>query len=187
MPLSPLTEDEYESTVASLRGARLVEVTYYPLSCGAEGTEVEDWDFGGWHLPTMGVELRTEDGTRYSAVWGQSFDYYGLEIFRAPISSELGLIAEPGGPAEVSVTGHPCWAALTGVPLVGAEILWSEGDYGLRMPVALELRVPSATAWLGAGRPAQWPLDGRFLLGTDDVMVVFTQELADAIGLRPKK
>lgn len=183
MPPSSLAEDEYESTVASLRGTRLTEVTYYPLSCGDEGTEVEDWDFGGWHLPTMGVELRAENGTRYSAVWGQSFDYYGLEIFQASMSSQLGLIGEPGGSPEVGVTGHPCWAGLIGVPLLGADIVWSEGDYGLRLPVAVELRAPSATAWLVAGRPAQWPPDGRFYLGTDDVMVVFTRELAGMIGL----
>lgn len=178
-----LAEDEYESTVASLRGMRLIEVTYYPLRCGDEGTEVEDWDFGGWHLPTMGVELRAGNGARFSAVWGRSFDYYGLEIFQGPMSSQLGLIGEPGGSPEVAVTEHPCWARLIGVPLVGTDIVWSEGDHGLRMPVAVELRAPCATAWLVAGRPAQWPPDGRFHLGTDDVMVVFTQDLAGVIGL----
>lgn len=187
MPPPSLTEHEYEGTVASLRGRRLVEVTYYPLSRGAEGTEVEDWDFGGWHQPTMGVELRAENDTRYSAGWDQSFDYYGLEILRAPMSSEPGSIGEPGGSPEVDVTGHPRWAGLTGVPLVGADIVWSEGDFGRRMPVAVELRAPRATAWLVAARPAQWPPDGRFHLGTDDVMVVFTRELADVIGLRRGK
>jgi hypothetical protein len=55
------------------------------------------------------------------------------------------------------------------------------------MPLAVELRAPDARAWLVAGRPAQWPLDGRFHLGTDDVMVVFTQEFADVIGLRRRR
>lgn len=183
MPPPSPPEVEYESTVASLSGMCLIGVTCYPLSCGNEGTEVEDWDFGGWHLPTMGVELRAESGTRYSAVWGQSFDYYGPEIVQAPMSSQLGLTGEPGGPPEVGVTGHPCWTGLIGVPLVGADIVWSEGDYGLRMPVAVEFRAPSTTVWLVAGRPAQWPPDGRFHLGTDDVMVVFTRELASAVGL----
>lgn len=183
MPPSSLTADEYENIVSSLRGARLAEVTYYPLSCGDEGTEVEDWDFGGWHLPTMGVELRAEDGMRYSAVWGRSFDHYGLEIFQSPMSGQLGLIGEPGGSPKVRVTGHPSWAGLIGVPLLGADIVWSEGDYGLRMPLAVRVRAPCATAWLVAGRPAQWPPDGRFHLGTDDVMVVFAQELAEVVGL----
>lgn len=37
--------------------------------------------------------------------------------------------------------------------------------------------------WLVAGRPAQWPPDGRFHLGTDDVMVAFARELASAVSL----
>ncbi|MFI6938518.1 hypothetical protein ACIBI4_04540 [Streptomyces sp. NPDC050418] len=178
-----LTETEYERTVESLRGTRLAGVTYYPLSCGDDGTEVEEWDFGVWHLPTMGVGLLAEDGTHYAAVWGSSFDYYGLELFRAPMSSHLTMIGEPGGSPAVVVTGHPSWAEFIGVPLTGAEIVWSEGDYGRRLPVAVELRSPTATAWLVAGCPTQWPPDGQFWLGTDDVMTVFTRELADAIHL----
>ncbi|MDX5568304.1 hypothetical protein PYK79_40285 [Streptomyces sp. ID05-04B] len=178
-----LTVDEYERTVESLRGTRLVGVTYYPLSCGDDGTEVEEWDFGVWHQPTMGVGLIAENGTRYSAVWGNSFDYYGLEIFQEPMSSQLTMIGQPGGTPAVAVTDHPSWSGLIGVPLVGADILWSEGDYGLRLPVAVELRAPAATAWLVAGRPAQWPPDGRFYLGTDDVMTVFTHEFAGTVGL----
>ncbi len=183
MPPPKLTEDEYRRTVDSLVGTCLVEVTYFPLRCGDEGTEVEDWDFGAWHLPTMGVELLAENGTRYSAVWDQSFDYYGLEIFREPMSGKLTMVGRPGGSPEVTVTGHPAWAGLVGVPLVGADILWSDGGYGRRMPIAVELRAPAATAWLVAGCPAQWPPEGRFHLGTDDVMAVFTREFAGVIGL----
>ncbi|MEV0095135.1 hypothetical protein [Streptomyces sp. NPDC050738] len=178
-----LTEDEYERTIESLRGTRLVRVAYYPLSCGDDGTEIEDWDFGAWHLPTMGVGLLAESGTHYSAVWGSSFDHYGLELFREPMSSQLTMIGEPGGSPEVVVTDHPSWSGFIGVPLVGAKILWSEGDYGHRLPVAIELRAPTATAWLVAGRSAQWPPTGHFWLGTDDVMAVFTREFADAVNL----
>ncbi|MET9879170.1 hypothetical protein ABZZ36_31770 [Actinacidiphila glaucinigra] len=181
-----LTEDEYERSVESLRGARLVEVTYYPLSCGDDDADIEEWDFGVWHQPTMGVGLLAEDGTQYSAVWGHSFDHYGLEVFRGPMSDHLNMIGQPGGTAAVVVTDHPRWSGLIGVPLVGADILWSEGDSGVRLPVAVELRAPAATAWLVAGRPAQWPPDGRFWLGTDDVMTVFTHEAAVAVGLSPE-
>jgi hypothetical protein len=58
-------------------------VVYYLLTGGDDGLEVEEWDFGPWHQPTMGVELLTDDGTRSSAVWGDSFDHYGLEVFPA--------------------------------------------------------------------------------------------------------
>ncbi|GAB3939954.1 hypothetical protein GCM10029976_057000 [Kribbella albertanoniae] len=178
-----LTEDAFRSTVESLSGVRLAAVRYYPLNISDDGIEVDEWDFGGWHEPTMGVGLLAENGVQYSAVWGWSFDYHGLEVYREPMSSQLSLIGQPGGAAEVDVTEHPSWSALVGVPLLGADILWSEGDYGHRLPIAVELRAPAATAWLVAGRAAQWPADGRFYLGTDDVMAVFSQEFADAVGL----
>lgn len=178
-----LNEDEYERTVESLRGTRLAGVTYYPLSCGDKGAEVEGWDFGAWHQPTMGVGLLAESGVHYSAVWGSSFDHHGLEIFREPMSSHLTMIGQPGGPSAVAVTEHHAWSGLIGAPLVGAEIIWSEGDSGTRLPVAVELRAPAATAWIVAGRPTHWPPDGHFFLGTDDVMTVFTPSLALAVGL----
>ncbi|MFF3617177.1 hypothetical protein [Streptomyces sp. NPDC002580] len=181
-----LTGDEYERSVESLRGARLVEVTYYPLSCGDDDTEVAEWDFGVWHQPTMGIGLLAEDGTHYSAVWGHSFDHYGLEVFRGPMSSHLTVIGQPGGTPAVVVTDHPRWSGLIGVPLAGADILWSEGDSEVRLPVAVEPRAPAARVWLVAGRPVQWPPDGRFWLGSDDVMTVFTHEAAVAVGLSPE-
>ena len=183
MPSTRDTEDEFTRLIEGLRGTRVVGITYYPLTCGEDGTEIEEWDFGEWHQPTMGVELLAEDGTRYSAVWGHTFGYHGLEIFKAPMSSQLALIGQPGGSADVDVTGHPLWSGFIEVPLVGADILWGEGAYENRLPVAVGLTVPDATVWLVAGSPMQWPPDGRFRLGTNDVMVVFSRTLAAAIGL----
>ncbi|MEU8197627.1 hypothetical protein AB0C10_27965 [Microbispora amethystogenes] len=93
---SALTAVEYESTVALLRGRRIQRVIYYLLMGGEDGCEVEDWDFGPWHQPTMGVELFTDDGARFSAVWGSSFEHYGLELFRLPMTAHLVGIGEPG-------------------------------------------------------------------------------------------
>ncbi|MGW5640565.1 hypothetical protein, partial [Streptomyces sp. NPDC003832] len=92
-----LTEGEYERSVGSLRGTRPIEVTYYPLSCGDGDADIEEWDFGVWNQPTMSVGLLAEDGTRYSAVWGQRFDHYGLEVFRGPMSDHLNMIGQPRG------------------------------------------------------------------------------------------
>jgi len=183
MPSPNLTAAEYEATVEGLRGTRLAEVRYYPLGgYGDDGTEAEEWDFGAWHQPTMGLELLAENGTRYSAVWGSNFDYYGLEVFPEPMPSQLTMIGQWGGAQEVVVTGHPC-SGLIGVPLVGADILWSEGADRPRLPLAVRLRAPAATAWIVAGAPAQYPPEGKFYLGTDDVMAVFTHELAEKIAL----
>ena len=77
-----LTADDYRVTVARLAGQTVVGVAYFPLTGGEEGLTVDDWDAGNWHEPTTGVELETAAGEVYSAAWGYSFDYYGLELFR---------------------------------------------------------------------------------------------------------
>lgn len=116
-------------------------------------------------------------------MWGSNFDDFGLEIFREPMSDHLTMIGQPGGSPEVVVTGHPCWSGFIGLPLVSADILWSEGDCGARLPVAVRLRAPAATVWLVVGAPAQHPPSGRFHLGTDDVMAAFTPDFAEKLGL----
>ena len=178
-----ITLAEYQCTVESLRGACLVGVKYYPLSCGDDGTDIREWDFGDWHQPTMGVELLTREGGRYFATWDQSFDYWGLEIIQMPESDALGPAGQRSCPTEVDVTGHLSWAGLLGVPLTTVDIVWSEGGYGRPVPIAVRLSTATATVWLVAGAAAQWPPDGQFHLGTDDVMVVFSRDLATTIAL----
>ncbi|MBO4272325.1 hypothetical protein [Microbispora triticiradicis] len=119
---SALTAVKYESTVARLRGRRIQRVIYYPLMGGEDACEVEDWDFGPWHQPTMGVELFTDDGARFSAVWGSSFEHYGLELFLVPMIAHLVGIGEPGGSAQVDVTDHLRWSSLIGRKLTHADI-----------------------------------------------------------------
>jgi hypothetical protein len=167
-----------------LRGACVTAVVYYPLTGGDDGTVVEEWDFGPWHQPTMGVELITDDGSHFSAVWGSSFDHYGLEVFPEPMTHFLTRIGEPAGSAAVTVTDHPRWARLVGATLVSADIAWSEdlGDTD-RLPVAIRLRSSEATVWIAVGRPAVWPPTGDYYLCTDDVMVVFTHECATEVGI----
>ncbi|MGC5562046.1 hypothetical protein ACPYPG_04275 [Streptomyces sp. FR-108] len=130
----------------------------------------------------MGVGLLAENGVHYSAVWGSSFGHHGLEIYRAPMPGQLTMIGQPGGTPAVTVTRHHAWAGLIGVPLLGAEILWSEGDHELRLPVAVQLRAPAAAVWIVAGRPRHDPPEEGFDLGTDDVMTVFTHEFAAAVA-----
>ncbi len=181
---SALTAAEYESTVALLRGRCIQRVIYYPLMSGEDGCEVEDWDFGPWHQPTMGVELLTGDGARFSAVWGSSFEHYGLELFLQPITAHLVRIGEPGGSAEVDVTDHFRWSSLIDRKLTRADIVWSEDrEGGIRLPVAIRLCSKERTVWIAAGRPVDWPPGDVYHLGTDDVMVVFTPEFAAKAGI----
>lgn len=181
---SLLTAVEYERTAAKLRGRRIRRVVYYPLTSGEDGCTVEDWDFGPWHQPTMGLELFTDDGASFSAVWGSSFDHYGLEVFPEPMTAHLVGIGDPGGPAVVEVTAHPSWSRLVGRKLTRVNIVWCEDPTGsIRVPHAVRLCSRERAVWIAAGRPADWPPGEAYHLGTDDVMVVFTAECAAKVGL----
>lgn len=102
-----LTSDSYGRLVAGLRGRTIVAVDYFVLMVGDEGTDPDEWDYGAWHEPTMGVELTMDDGGTYSAVWGSTFDYYGVELYSAPMRDSLSRVGEPGGSARVAVAEHP--------------------------------------------------------------------------------
>ncbi|GAA2292590.1 hypothetical protein GCM10010149_45340 [Nonomuraea roseoviolacea subsp. roseoviolacea] len=181
---SLLTAVEYERTAAMLRGRRIHRVVYYPLMRGDDGRDVEEWDFGTWHQPTMGVELFTDDGACFSAVWGSSFDHYGLEVFPEPMTAHLRMIGEPGGSAEVDVTDHPRWSSLVGTDLTCVDIAWCQAPEGsLRVPDAIMLRSREKAVWIAAGSPAEWPPTGVYHLGTADVMVLFTAELVAKVGI----
>ncbi len=166
-----------------LQRRRIRRVTYYPLMVGEDGCDVEEWDFGAWHQPTMGVELFTDDGARFSAVWGSSFDHYGLEVFPQPMTAHLRMIGEPGGLAAVDVTDHPRWSSLVGRKLTGVDIAWREELESLWTPNAIRLSSRETTVWIAAGRPAEWPPAEVYYLGTDDVMVIFTAEFAAKVGI----
>lgn len=181
---SLLTAVEYERTAAMLRGRRIHRVVYYPLMGGEDGCDVEEWDFGTWHQPTMGVELSTDDGACFSAVWGSSFDHFGLEVFPEPMTAHLRMIGEPGGSAAVDVTDHPHWSSLVGRKLTCVDIAWSQDpESDLRTPSAIRLCSREKAVWIAVGSPAEWLPTEVYHLGTDDVMVVFNAELAAKVGI----
>lgn len=178
-----LTADEYQRTVAGLVGQTITAIAYFPLMGGEDGLTVDEWDAGAWYEPTMGVELTTATGEVYSAVWGHSFDYYGLEVFPTPMTAHLRDPGTPGGSARIDVTDHAQWAGLVGQPVASSDIIWSTEPEAPPTPAAVHLRTTACQVWIAAGRPAAWPPNGKFDLHTDDVLVVFDEVLADQIGL----
>ncbi len=183
--LSP-TPDSYERLVAGLRGRTVVSVDYFVLMSGDEGTEPDEWDYGAWHEPTMGVELITDDGDTHSAVWGSTFDHYGLELYPAPMRDFLSYIDKPGGSARVTVAEHPRWAGIVTAPIESCRIQWCGHGHGARVPVpeAIHLRTATGQVWIAAGRSAAYEPDGSFHLGTDDVLVIFDVGVAERTGLK---
>jgi hypothetical protein len=183
-----LTSDSYGRLVAGLRGRTIVAVDYFVLMVGDEGTDPDEWDYGAWHEPTMGVELTMDDGGTYSAVWGSTFDHYGLELYSAPMHHFLSRIAEPGGSARVAVTEHLLWDRVVSAPIESCRIQWCGEKQGAPTPVpeAIHVRTATGQAWIAAGRSATYEPDrqGRFYLGTDDVLVIFDTDVAERAGLR---
>lgn len=181
----PLTADSYERLVADLRGRTILVVGYFVLMVGEEGTDPDEWDYGAWHEPTMGIELAMDDGSTYTATWGHTFDYYGLELYRAPMNDFLSYIGQPGGSARVEATGHPLWAAVLSTPIESCRLQWRGEEHGAPAPVpeALHLKTATSQVWIAAGRSAVYPPDGRIHLGTDDVLVTFDTETALQAGL----
>ncbi|PYC68361.1 hypothetical protein C7C46_29180 [Streptomyces tateyamensis] len=182
-----LTSDSYERLVAGLHGRTIVAVDYFVLMVGDEGTDPDEWDYGAWHEPTMGVELTMDDGGTYSAVWGSTFDYYGVELYSAPMRDFLSRIGEPGGSARVAVAEHPLWAGVLSGPIESCRIQWYGEEHGAPtpMPKAIHVRTATAQVWIAAGRSATHEPDGPgpFYLCTDDVLVIFDADVAARAGL----
>ncbi|WP_151770246.1 hypothetical protein [Streptomyces abyssomicinicus] len=180
------TSDSYERLVAGLYGRTVVSADYFVLMGGEEGTDPDEWDHGAWHEPTMGVELTLDDGDTYSAVWGSTFDHYGLELYLAPMSDFLSHVDKPGGSARVTVAEHSRWAGIVTAPIEYCRIQWGGQEHGARVPVpeAIHIRTATGQVWIAAGRPATYESDGPFHLGTDDVLVIFDTDVAEQAGLR---
>lgn len=183
---SILTSDSYERLVTGLRGQTIVAVDYFVLMGGDEGTDPGEWDYDTWHEPTMGVELTMDDGGTYSTVWGSTFDYYGVQLYLAPMRDFLSHIDEPGGSARVAVAEHSLWAGIISAPIESCRVQWCREEHGSPTPVpqAIHVQTVAGQVWVAAGRSATYEPDGPFHLCTDDVLVIFDTDVAERAGLR---
>jgi hypothetical protein len=180
-PSISATERHAEEVVAELRGQRLAEIVYFPLAIDDNGRP-EDWDFGDWHEPTMGVELTFHSGHRYSAIWNNTFTEYGLEVFPQPMIDFL--LMGPGGSVAVPVSDHPRWAGLVGRKVIAADLCWdSDPGRTIRVPSAVRLGFRGTAVWIAAGCSVDAGPATSFRLGTDDVVVAFSPEMSSRIGI----
>lgn len=181
MTTTTLSASALETTVSALVGRRITSVVYYdlPFTTGAA------WDFDDWHDVVMGVAFRTADGQSFSASWSSHFTSYGIEMAPGTMGQYLGGIGRADGPRIWEVTDHPRWRPLLTGPVTDARVIWDSDplDPADRIPLAIRLGFGAGDAWVIAGSAAVTPHDGRFHLGTDDVMVAFTPEFVDRLGL----
>ena len=174
-----------EAVARRLIGRRPSKILYYGLRSEEDPRGYDDWDYGDWHHPVMGVELYV-DNERYSCVWGGSFGEYGLELFDSPMTDHLVRVEESDGTPFWDVTEHPMWQALLTDPIVGTKLLWARSDTGtadpMQVPTAVRLDFARGTAWVVAAMP-QGPEMDRFWVPADEVLVAFSAEFIRRLDL----
>jgi hypothetical protein len=170
---------ENERVAALLSGQRITTVRYFLLSF--DDGQPEEWDFGVWHQPTMGVELVTENGDTFSAIWNQYEEWgFGVDLFAEPVATHM---VEGAADSWVVVSGHALWSRMTGFP-VEVGFVWNDFGTGRPpCPEAVKIAAGGAVAWIiAAGWERQ---ESRFEihLGLDDLMVVGNERFVEVLGL----
>lgn len=179
LPRKRLDTGENERVAAVLSGQRIGIVRYFLLPVD-DGPELEEWNFGVWHQPTMGVELVTQTGSVFSAIWSQYETWgFGVDLYAEPMASHL---VEDAAGLWVEVSAQAPWSSMIGPIEVG--FVWN--DYGTGRPPcpeAVKVASGDAVAWIVA---AGWERQGsrfKVQLGLDDLTVVRDERFIEALGL----
>jgi len=149
----------------------------------------EHWDFGDWHWPEFGVEFETAAGESFYAIWNSIVMSFDLKVARGSISEEL--VDDPEHIHIQGMSDHPRWLGLVGSPITSTLIAsFAVGSQGANAPVALRLETSTDCVWIlaaepkyGDGAPPTSLHAGDIDFEADEVIVVFGDERADALGL----
>lgn len=168
-------------TVAALVQRRIHRVVYFGLRYDTD--DPVDWDFDIWHHPEMAVELHLEDGARYSAVWGNAFGHFNVDLAPEPLSAWFPHIPDISEEFRSwDATENRRWAAVVSDPVMDARLIWAEG-WGEQVPVAIHLSFPHGDVWIAAACPQDFPPTGDFYIASDELIVVFDESMAHSIGV----
>jgi len=177
----PRATHDNERVASRLSEQRLARVRYFLLRLNEDGG-LWDWDFGVWHSPTMGVELATEQGETFSAIWSEYYDWgFGVDLFNDPMSAH---VIPEAADNRVDVSTHKAWASFLDAP-INVDFLWNDYGTGRRpCPDAVKVSTgPDTAAWIIT---ADWERHGgktSIQLGADALMVVFDDKFVDTLGL----
>jgi len=174
------TTAENKRVAARLTGDRIAAVWYFLLSAG-DDREPPEWDFGVWHQPTMGVQVSTEQGGVFSAMWSQYQEWgFGVDLFDSPAADRL---AAGGLWCQVNVSDHPAWIPLLG-RAVTASFRWNDFGTGRPpCPEAVKLASSAASLWIITAGWERRESKLSVQLGLDDLVVIFDDRFASALGL----
>ena len=173
------TTADNERIAARLSGQVIALVRYYLLR--SDGLQPHQWDLGVWHQPTMGVELVTDADEMFSATWSQYDEWgFGVDLYDMPMSLHL-LPGAADNAVDASEQGG--WPLIVGRP-IQVSVMWNDFGTGRPpCPEAVKIVSDAAAAWIIT---ADWERRESRLsvqLGMDDLMVIFDEKFAEALGL----
>lgn len=180
-----------ERNVESLSGRRIHAVDYWDLHNFAP--EQSRWDYGDWHHAVMGVQLTTDLGP-VTVTWEGTFYQYGVAAHLESIDRHV--LLGPEGAERIGPDGPGVWARLLDGPITAATLWWdtvhlpaarrSNGEVtsparSVDWPTSLRVDTAGGPVWFVAAMP-MWPDMGRFFVGGDEIMVVFSADRMRALG-----
>lgn len=183
------SEADCRRVAQSLLGDAIRAVTYVGLTY--DDPSAVEWDLGDWHWPEVGVELTMLSGRVCHAIWDSTITHFELTLADGPISdSWLPLQAIPPTGRSWDASNHPRWQRLLRQQITGYEItLFAPDDPPLEAPVAVRLATGAGPVWFVAAAPREYglampePERDDIYLGHDEVVVLFSDERASALGL----
>jgi hypothetical protein len=120
---------------------------------------------------------------------------FDLTLAKGPISDRWFPLREHPDQARIwDVSGHLRWRPFLGVSLLDVSVVthdadWSAGSGGTQVPVAVRLVASGEAVWIIEAQPksaAKLDLDSKnFCIGADEVIVIFGDSGAQAVGLSP--
>lgn len=146
------------------------------------------WDLGNVHWPEVGVELVTTEGETFSVRWDDQVTNFDLTLANGPMPDR-----ESGWRRSWDVSRHPRWQPYLHAPVDDVSVITMDqiGDSPDPVPVAVRLEVSGRSVWIVEAQLRHRhsiELDLRpdnFFVGGDEVIVVFGDPGANAIGVMP--
>ncbi len=176
------------AAATSLIGQVVSSVRYVGLEYPDQDADVA-WDFGAWHWPEVGVEIRTTSGRVFSATW-DSPPEFTLAFVEQPMTDLWLPSRDVDGGRSWDVSANPRWSPLIDHQVTEFDLALApvEGGPG-EVPVAVRLQAATGTNGVAAiapgdAHPATGALDpGAAFIGADEVIVIFDDGLAGQFGL----
>jgi hypothetical protein len=160
---------EREAEAARLVGERIVAVRYVAFD------DDEAWNCADADGLDFGVELETEAGRTFSAIWAPPGEYEGLSFRELPL---IGRELRDDAVAVTDVTARSRWADVVDQPVTDVEIYWEPWDDAVLWCHAVAVAFGERRIFLTLNTSDLEP-------SATDVAVVFDEDVARRHAIGP--